>query len=417
MMHSESFSVLSKLVDKIGRPLCVFDLETTGLGNRAGIVQIAMVSVHGDKCIEQLNLLLNPGEPINPFATKVHGITDAQVRDAPSFTRVAGRISTLIDSHIMCGFNSSACDLPILQNQFDAHIDQSKHPEWGRLQQMDVRHAWRRFTGGQKGRLGDLAAYYGVKPGAAHDAMGDVLTTMRVLEAMVLKHGMEWVLRASGLMDDPELEQNKSSYRRKASNSFTPSEPGSPSKRSQMIAMICDCITKHGFLAPADASHIIATADITPNTLSFGVVDLINEGMIALSTVRDENSVAALEAPVLQFLRGHEKPLLKPIKEWIKNHHGLDADYLQLRIAIIDTIIKGLIPKQHPATAAYLTTEMKFMLESERNGVCVNPKLIEATTVVRRKLAEQGIRSEDAERAAVNQDSNQRKNSGLPSQK
>lgn len=65
-------------------PACVvLDTETTGLHDGARIVEIAILGTDGSTLLDSL---VNPGTPIPTEATRIHGITDDMVKDAPSFS-------------------------------------------------------------------------------------------------------------------------------------------------------------------------------------------------------------------------------------------------------------------------------------------------------------------------------------------
>ncbi len=78
--------------------LVALDTETCALGpGRDRVVQFCAVEL--DESLEiqsQWTELVNPGRPIPPAATAIHGISDAMVRHAPTFAFFAGRLRSLI---------------------------------------------------------------------------------------------------------------------------------------------------------------------------------------------------------------------------------------------------------------------------------------------------------------------------------
>ena len=62
----------------------VFDLETTGLSPETdGIIEISAVKVRGGKVTDSFSTLVNPGRHIPAAASRVNGLTDSMVADAP----------------------------------------------------------------------------------------------------------------------------------------------------------------------------------------------------------------------------------------------------------------------------------------------------------------------------------------------
>jgi DNA polymerase-3 subunit epsilon len=101
------------------KPLVIFDLETTGVNIAFDrIVELSALKVLPDGQEEWLTLRINPGIPISPEATKVHGITDADVANAPHFKDVARKIASFLEGCDLAGFNSMKFDIPILCEEF-----------------------------------------------------------------------------------------------------------------------------------------------------------------------------------------------------------------------------------------------------------------------------------------------------------
>ncbi len=84
-----------------------FDLETTGLDPSTDrIVEFAFILL--DRDLDELDRwtdIVNPGRPIPPEASNVHGITDQDVQDAPPFHHVAPLVQRLVDDSILMAYN------------------------------------------------------------------------------------------------------------------------------------------------------------------------------------------------------------------------------------------------------------------------------------------------------------------------
>ena len=99
-------------------PLACFDLETTGTDPaRDKIVEIAIARVEPEGGRRTYARRVNPGRPIPPEATAVHGIGDADVRDAPSFRQIAGEVLEMLSGADLAGFNVRRFDVPLLERE------------------------------------------------------------------------------------------------------------------------------------------------------------------------------------------------------------------------------------------------------------------------------------------------------------
>ena len=110
------------------RPIIFFDLETTGVDTaRDRIVEISMVKVMPDGEEITKTRRLNPGMHIPEEASAIHGITDDDVRDCPTFAQVARSLEQFIRGCDFGGFNSNRFDLPVLVEEFlRAGVDTAK---------------------------------------------------------------------------------------------------------------------------------------------------------------------------------------------------------------------------------------------------------------------------------------------------
>lgn len=96
-------------------PFTVFDLETTGM--RASfdrIVEIGAVRVDRDGSLSRFETLVNPGVPIPPALTAVHGISNDMVESAPKFSDAAYRFLDFSSGSRLVAHNASF-DLAFLQ--------------------------------------------------------------------------------------------------------------------------------------------------------------------------------------------------------------------------------------------------------------------------------------------------------------
>ena len=103
----------------ITRPLIVFDLETTGLDLvRDRIIQISYIKVLPGGKEQRENLLINPCKPIPQEVTELTGISNDDVKDAPSFKDVAQQLSENMKDCDFAGYNSNHFDIPMLAEGF-----------------------------------------------------------------------------------------------------------------------------------------------------------------------------------------------------------------------------------------------------------------------------------------------------------
>ena len=97
---------LNKLLSKT--EFSVIDVETTGLSARTNnIIEIGIVKVNKLKIVDKYSTLINPGYNIPSFITQLTGITNSDVRNAPTFDSVAEKVKAFVGDSVISGHNFS----------------------------------------------------------------------------------------------------------------------------------------------------------------------------------------------------------------------------------------------------------------------------------------------------------------------
>lgn len=169
---------------ELHRPLCFFDLETTGVNVVSDrIVEIAILKLLPNGNREGKTWLVNPGMPIPKGASDVHGITDDKVADAPLFKQLAAEIYNYIKDCDLAGFNSDRFDIPLLAEEFmraEVDFDLTRHKT------IDVQTIFHKM---EKRNLSAAYSFYcGKDLENAHSAEADTTATYEVLKAQIEKY-------------------------------------------------------------------------------------------------------------------------------------------------------------------------------------------------------------------------------------
>ncbi len=163
------------------RPLAFFDLETTGTRiGRDRIIQIGIVRLMPDGQRERYQTLVAPGIPIPEEATAIHGITDADVADAPPLEALASTILQELEGCDLAGFNLLRFDVPFLAEEL-----WRVGTEWDHLSVriVDVQRIYHQME--PRNLSAALRFYCGREHAGAHDALADVEATADVLIAQL----------------------------------------------------------------------------------------------------------------------------------------------------------------------------------------------------------------------------------------
>jgi len=101
------------------RPLAIIDLETTGTNVSSDrIVELSVLKVSPDGKEEWMTARVNPGMPIPPKTTAIHGITDEDVAGAPVFGEIGKKLAAFLEGCDLAGYNAIKFDFPVLAEEF-----------------------------------------------------------------------------------------------------------------------------------------------------------------------------------------------------------------------------------------------------------------------------------------------------------
>ena len=153
----------------------ILDTETTGTSDRDEIVQVAILSCDGKAL---LDTLVRPTQPIPTEATAIHGITNEDVEDAPSFPEVYAKIERIIRGQRIVIYNAQF-DIRLIRQSLTKY---SLFPTELDVDSVDcamlMYSAW----------VGELWPYGGYKwqklESGDHTALGDCRATLDLIRKM-----------------------------------------------------------------------------------------------------------------------------------------------------------------------------------------------------------------------------------------
>jgi DNA polymerase-3 subunit epsilon len=168
----------------LGNPLVFFDLETTGIDVAIDrIVEISYLKIFPNETEESKTIRINPTVPIPPKVTAIHGITDEDVRDAPTFAQIANQLVKVFEGCDFAGYNSNKFDIPLLAEEFlraGVEIDLKKR-KFIDIQVIFYKKEQRTLSAAYK-------FYCDKDLSEAHSARGDTLATYEILKAQLERY-------------------------------------------------------------------------------------------------------------------------------------------------------------------------------------------------------------------------------------
>ena len=169
---------------KLNRPICFFDLETTG-GNvgKDRIVEIAILRVDVDKKESKRVWRVNPEMEISFQAIEVHGITNEMIENEPNFAHYSNEIYQFLKGCDLAGFNSIRFDIPILVEEL---IRANVEFDFTQIRMIDSQVIFHKKE--PRNLSAALQFYCNKELKNAHSAMDDTIATYEVFKAQIEKY-------------------------------------------------------------------------------------------------------------------------------------------------------------------------------------------------------------------------------------
>ena len=169
---------------KLNRPICFFDLETTGIEvAKDRIVEISILKVFPNGNKESKTWLVNPEMVIPPNVIAVHGITNEKVANEPTFKELASQIYAMIKDSDLAGFNSDRFDIPLLAEELlRAGVDFDMKSRVS----VDVQTIFHKME--ERTLSAALKFYCGKSLDNAHSAAADTMATYEILKSQLERY-------------------------------------------------------------------------------------------------------------------------------------------------------------------------------------------------------------------------------------
>jgi DNA polymerase III epsilon subunit family exonuclease len=169
----------------------VLDLETTGWSaSTHDVVEIGGVTLEAGAVVEEWSSLIRTGQPIPPEATRIHGITDRMLADAPP-PAVVGPAFRQRCGEAVLAIHNAGFDLPFLAALFRRH---GGAPLFNPV--VDTLGLARGVLGGDGNSLVELAQRFGIPHETPHRALSDARATAALLQALSTRWEFERNIRS-----------------------------------------------------------------------------------------------------------------------------------------------------------------------------------------------------------------------------
>jgi DNA polymerase III subunit epsilon len=165
------------------RPLVFLDIETTGgspMGSR--ITEIGAVRVEQNRVVDTFTTLINPEQKVPSYITRITGIDDAMVWNAPLFRHVTDDLDKLLDGALFVAHNVN----------FDYSFIKAEYGRCGAPFAMDrlctVRLSRKLYPDQRRHNLDTVLARHNIQVKNRHRALGDAMAIFEFYKIALEQH-------------------------------------------------------------------------------------------------------------------------------------------------------------------------------------------------------------------------------------
>jgi DNA polymerase-3 subunit epsilon len=170
----------------------IIDIETTGNSYKYGhITEIAIYQHNGNKITNVFSTLVNPEIDIPYYITKLTGIDNEMVKNAPRFYEIARQVVELTAGRTFVAHNVQF-DYRFIKEEF-SRLAYS----FDRKTLCTVQLARKFLPGYRSYSLGSICHDLGIEIQGRHRAAGDALATVKLFEKILLKNEQAEIINAS----------------------------------------------------------------------------------------------------------------------------------------------------------------------------------------------------------------------------
>ena len=161
----------------------VIDIETTGISHKHGkITEVAIYLHNGIEITDSFISLINPEQDIPYFITKLTGIDNHMVENAPKFYEVAKKIVELTAGRVFVAHNATF-DYKFIKEEF-----KRLGYNYSRKTLCTVKMARKLLPGHSSYSLGKICSDLDITIDGRHRAGGDALATVKLLEILLVRN-------------------------------------------------------------------------------------------------------------------------------------------------------------------------------------------------------------------------------------